>query len=181
MKTKIDAISEKIVLGFHIYSDVILGVFLTVFSAYMFMDSFSIKIMKEPVSPIDTARFFPRLVFGTLVIIGIAMAIMGWKKRFENKATAPSGEKLASSVLALQRGLIAVLSIALFMLLMEPIGFIPTAILYMAGSMFFMASKEAWKPKAYIIVSIIVAIACYFLFREFVYVRLPAGILGGVL
>ena len=181
MKTKIDAISEKIVRGFHIYSDVVLGVFLTVFSAYLFMEAGSIKIMKEPVSPIDTGRFFPRLVFGALVIVGIAMAIMGWKKVADNKTTAPTGEKLAASVLALERGVIAVVSIALFIVLMEPLGFIPVAILYMVGSMFFMASKEVWKPKAYVITAIIVAVACYFLFREFVYVRLPAGVLEGVL
>lgn len=181
MKKTIDAISEKIVLGFHIYSDIILGVFLTVFSAYMFMDANSIKIMKEPVSPIDTARFFPRLVFGALILIGIAMTILGVRKLAENKATAPSGEKLSASVMALQRGVIAVAAIALFIFVMEPLGFIPTAILYMVGSMFFMADKEVWKPKAYILTAVIVAVICFFFFREFVYVRLPAGILEGAL
>lgn len=181
MKKTINAISEKIVLGFHLYSDIILGVFLTVFSTYLFIDSYSIKIMKPPASPIDTARFFPRLVFGTLILVGIAMAIFGVKKLAGNKTTAPTGEQLAGSVLALQRGVIAVVSIALFILLMEPLGFIPAAILYMAGSMFFMGSKEVWKPKTYVIVAVVVAIACFFLFRKYVYVRLPAGILKGVL
>lgn len=181
MKKTIDTISEKIVLGFHIYSDIILGVFLTIISAYLFMDSYSIKIMKEPVSPIDTARFFPRLVFGGLVIIGIAMTVLGVMKLAETRATVPTGEKLEASKLALQRGVIAVACIAVFILLMEPLGFVPTAVIYMVGSMFFMGSKEVWKPKAYIITAVIIAVACYFLFREFVYVRLPAGILEGVL
>lgn len=181
MKAKVHVISEKIVLGFHIYSDVILGIFLTVFSTSMFLETYSIKIMKEPVSPVDTARFFPRLVFGALMIIGLAMAILGLRQIAANKASVPKGEKLAASVLALERGVIAVASIALFILLMEPMGFIPTAILYMAGSMFFMAAKEVWKPKAYIITAVMIAVACYFLFREFVYVQLPAGLLKGVL
>lgn len=180
MKKIIDSISEKIVLGFHIYSDIILGVFLTVFSGYMFFETWFIKIMKEPVSPVDTARFFPRLVFGGLVIIGIAMALLGLRKLPENKATAPTGEKLAESVLALKRGIIAVVCIAVFILLMEPLGFIPTAILYMIGSMFFMGAKEVWKPVTYVIVAVVVAVACYYLFKKFVYVQLPAGILKGV-
>lgn len=181
VKTKIDNICEKIVLGFHIYSDIFLGVFLMLFSVYMFMESFSIKIVKEPVSPLDTASFFPRLVFGVLFIIGVSMTVMGRSKLEANKSSVPTGEELSASVLALKRSVITFAFIFSFILLMVPLGFIPTAIIYMVTSMFFMASKEIWKPKAYIITAVIVALACYFLFREFLYVRLPAGILEGVL
>ena len=181
VKTKIDNICEKIVLGFHIYSDIFLGVFLMLFSVYMFMESFSIKIVKEPVSPLDTASFFPRLVFGVLFIIGVSMTGMGRSKLEANKSSVPTGEELSASVLALKRSVITFAFIFSFILLMVQLGFIPTAIIYMVTSMFFMASKEIWKPKAYIITAVIVALACYFLFREFLYVRLPAGILEGVL
>ena len=180
MKKIIDNISEKIVVGFHLYSDIILGVFLTLFSAYMFYETWFIQIKKLAVSPVDTARFFPRLVFGGLVIIGIAMTVLGFRKLPENKETVPTGEKLAASVLGLQRGVVAVVCIGIFILLMESLGFIIAAVIYMVGSMFFMGSKEVWKPVLYVAVAVVVAIACYYLFKKFVYVQLPAGILKGV-
>ena len=77
--------------------------------------------------------------------------------------------------------MVALVLIGLFVALMEPIGFIPTAIAYMIVSMFYMSVKENWKPVAYLLTAVILALACYFLFRQFVYVRLPAGILKGVL
>ena len=109
------------------------------------------------------------------------MTVMGRSKLEANKSSVPTGEELSASVLALKRSVITFAFIFSFILLMVPLGFIPTAIIYMVTSMFFMASKEIWKPKAYIITAVIVALACYFLFREFLYVRLPAGILEGVL
>ena len=39
--------------------------------------SFSIPLMKEPVSAVDTAKFFPQLVFGTLMPLGILLIIRG--------------------------------------------------------------------------------------------------------
>ena len=64
---------------------------------------------------------------------------------------------------------------------MQPIGYIPMAILYMLFNMFYMCERAAWKPVTFVIVSVLVAVISYWLFRQFIYVRLPAGILKGVL
>ena len=64
---------------------------------------------------------------------------------------------------------------------MEPLGFIPAAILYMLFNMFYMCEKAAWKPWLFVIVAVLVAVGAYFIFRQFIYVKLPAGILKGVL
>ena len=64
---------------------------------------------------------------------------------------------------------------------MAPLGFIPTAILYMVFSMLFMSTKDGWKPVIYVVTAVVVAIACFFLFGKFVYVELPTGLLEGVL
>ena len=75
----------------------------------------------------------------------------------------------------------ALLAIVIFIAGMEPIGYIPMAILYMMFNMFYMCEKAAWKPVLFLIVSVAVALLSYFLFRQFVYVRLPAEVLKGVL
>lgn len=80
MKQKIDRLAGAIVLGFHIYCDVILGAVLAVVGAAGFYHSFFIRIMREPVAAVDTARFFPQLVFGALIPVGIVMALLGIRK-----------------------------------------------------------------------------------------------------
>ena len=181
MKEVFDRPVAAIVRFFHVFCDVILGVGLLAGTSYMLYFAGTIKIMKEPVSVIDTARFFPRLVFGAMIPVALVILVEGIRKIGKNRETIPEGEKLAASVMAFERGFIALVMIGAFVGLMEPLGFIPTAILYMVSSMFFMSVKEGWKPAAYVITAVIVAAGCYFLFRRFVFVQLPAGILKGVL
>ncbi len=181
MKQKVDKVIAGIIRGFHIYNDTILGAILFCLSLVLFIRSFSIKIMKTPVSPVDTARFFPQLVFGVLMPLGIALIIRGLMRAKNLKDSAPSGEKLEAGITAFKRSIVALLAIAIFILLMEPVGFIPMAILYMLFNMFYMCERAAWKPVVFVIVSVVVAVGVYFLFRQFVYVRLPLGILKGVL
>ena len=109
---------------------------------------------------VDTARFFPQLVFGALIPVGIVMALLGIRKIKVNRGSAPTGQVLDNSVQALERGIIILLSIAVFIALMAPLGFIPTAILYMVFSMLFMSTKDGWKPVIYVVTAVVVAIAC---------------------
>ena len=178
---KIDNVIAGIIRGFHIYNDTILGAILFVGSLILFIQSFSISIMKSPVSSLDTARFFPQLVFGALMPIGILLIIRGFIRAKDLKASAPEGEKLEAGVTAFKRSVVALAAIAIFLVLMEPLGFIPAAILYMLFNMFYMCEREAWKPWLFVIVSVGVAIVAYFVFRQFIYVKLPTGILKGVL
>lgn len=181
MKEKLDSLIGKGIQGFHIYNDTILGLILLVMSVALFINSFSIKIMKEPISAVDTPRFFPQLVFGALIPIGIILIIRGLLRAKDLRSTVPTGEKLDAQVLAFKRSIVALLAIFVFILGMEPIGYIPMAILYMMFNMCYMCERAAWKPVLFLVVSVAVAVVTYFLFRQFVYVRLPAGILKGVL
>ena len=178
---KVDKVIAGLIRGFHIYNDTILGAILFLGSLALFIMSFSIKIMKTPVSSVDTARFFPQLVFGALIPLGILLIIRGLIRAKGLKETAPEGEKLEKGVVAFKRSVVALVAIAVFLLLMEPLGFIPAAILYMLFNMFYMCEREAWKPWLFVIVAVVIAVGAYFVFRQFIYVRLPAGILKGVL
>ena len=181
MKQKLDEVIAGMIRGFHIYNDTILGAILFLGSLALFILSFSIKIMKNPVSSVDTARFFPQLIFGALMPLGLVLIVRGLLQAKLQKKTAPEGEKLEAGVTAFKRSIVALLAITVFIALMEPVGYIPMAILYMLFNMFYMCERKAWKPVLFVIVAVVVALASYFLFRQFVYVRLPAGILKGVL
>ena len=178
---KIDKLIGGIIRAFHTYNDTILGAFLFIASLILFLQSFSISLMKEPVSPVDTAKFFPQLVFGTLMPLGILLVIRGLIRAKGLKATAPEGEKLEKGIVAFKRSIVALLAIAIFIAGIEPIGFIPMAIIYMLFNMFYMSEKAGWKPVTYVIVAVAVAIGAYFIFRKFIYVKLPTGLLKGVL
>ena len=180
MKT-IDKVIGGIIRAFHTFNDTILGAILFCGSLILFIQSFSIQLMREPVSVVDTPRFFPQLVFGVLMPLGILLIIRGIIRSKELKKTAPEGEKLQAGITAFKRSVVALLAIAVFLALMEPLGFIPAAILYMIFNMFYMCEKEAWKPVLFVVVAVVVAVGAYFIFRQFIYVKLPTGILKGVL
>ena len=181
MQQKLDRVIAAMIRGFHTYNDTILGAILFVASLILFIQSFSIPLMKDPVSTVDTAKFFPQLVFGVLMPLGILLIIRGLIRAKSLKDSAPTGEKLEAGIVAFKRSIVALVAIAVFLLLMEPLGFIPAAILYMLFNMFYMCEKAAWKPWLFVIVSVAVAVGAYFIFRQFIYVKLPAGILKGVL
>ena len=178
---KIDKVIAGIIRAFHIYNDTILGAILFCGSLILFIQSFSISLMREPVSVVDTPRFFPQLVFGVLMPLGILLIIRGFIRAKGLKETAPEGEKLEKGVVAFKRSIVALVAIAVFLLLMEPLGFIPAAILYMLFNMFYMCERAAWRPWLFVIVAVVVAVGAYFIFRQFIYVKLPTGILKGVL
>lgn len=181
MKQKVDKALGGMIRGFHIYNDTVLGVLLLCLAVVMFIMSFSIKIMKTPVSSVDTARFFPQLVFGALIPFAIILIVRGLLRAKSRRESAPEGEKLETAITAFKRSVVALFAIFVFILLLEPVGFIPMAILYMLFNMFYMCERAAWKPVLFVIVAVVVAVAVYFLFRQFVYVKLPGGILKGVL
>ena len=178
---KIDKVIGGIIRAFHTYNDTILGAILFIGSLILFIQSFSISLMRDPVSTVDTPRFSPQLVFGVLMPLGILLIIRGLIRAKDLRASAPEGEKLEKGIVAFKRSIVALAAIAIFLLLMEPLGFIPAAILYMLFNMFYMCEKAAWKPVTFVIVAIVVAVGAYFIFRQFIYVKLPTGILKGVL
>lgn len=177
----VDSLIEKIIRGYYVATDVIAGVFFAVLSVVMFVNTFSIRQTKEPVSPVDTPSFFPQLVFGMLFICSVAMAVQGLGKMKANRAKAPEGEQLEKFVGYFKRGVAALVMIGVFIGLISPLGFIPAAILYMIGSMFFMGARESWKPVAYVLTAVLTAFLLFFLFKKYIYVTLPMGILKGVL
>ena len=181
MKQKVDKVIAGIIRGVHTYNDTVLGAGLLILSVSMFIMSFSIKIMKAPVSDVDTARFFPQMVFGALIPLSIILIVRGILRAKTLRESAPEGEVLDARITAFKRAIVALVAIAVFILLLEPVGFIPMAILYMLFNMFYMCEKAAWKPVLFVIVAVVIAVAVYFLFKKFVYVTLPGGILKGVL
>lgn len=114
MKQKIDRLAGAIVLGFHIYCDVILGAVLAVVGAAGFYHSFFIRIMREPVAAVGYGEVLSTVGIWRADSCGDCHGFAGNSKNKVNRGSAPTGQVLDNSVQALERGIIILLSIAVF-------------------------------------------------------------------
>ncbi len=181
MTKKIDALISSIIRGFYTYNDIILGFVVAVISTGLYINASHLKITAQSITPMDSAQFVPKLTFGILIFLGIIILLQGVKKIKENKKALPEGEQLIAAIIGFKRATIALISIALFIILMTRISFIIAAILYLVFNMYFMVERKGWKHKTYFITAVIVSISLYYLFNRFIYVKLPLGFLKGVI
>lgn len=166
---------------FEKYKNVGLGVFLIVVSIIMYIQTYEF-VSEDSINNVDSAAFAPRLVYGGLLIFGIMFLIKGFfetkKVSIEDILNKISPKKVSGN----QRAVIMLGVIALYIILISLIGFIPAAIIYMIISFNLLMTKESRNMKVFAIVSVIVSIVVYYSFKNFIYVRLPIGeIFNGLL
>lgn len=79
------------------------------------------------------------------------------------------------------RVLLTILVFAGFVLLMQPLGFILSAVIYLFLQILILAPEDQRKAKhivMYAVISVVVSIAVYYIFRYGLSVMLPTGILS---
>lgn len=160
------------------YSDVISGTVLLLFSAVFFYATTKIHVFAslEGLS----SKFFPRIVIGVLVLLGAIIFLRGLHeaKNFVEPAGEQQGGKRISvgSLCAME----TILAIFIYVLLLEPVGFLLSTVFYLVAQMVILAPPAQTK-KNYITFAVIALIASsgiYFLFSMAFHLLLPAGILG---
>ena len=179
---KIDTLLCRWLRFFRVYYNVIFDLAIIALSVVFLFITQTILISSLSVSVYDSSRFMPYVVFVLIIFFAIFDLVKAIRELPENR----DSEKLADeAILAgceqMKRAVAALGLLALTIALMNRLGFIISAILYMFCNMMFMTKKENRKPLQYIIISVLVAVAVYFAFKKFIYVYLPAGILKGVL
>ena len=65
-----------------------------------------------------------------------------------------------------------------YVLLMKPVGFIITSAVYLFLQMLILCPKEKRNSILFAVISVVCAVAIYYIFRNGLNVMLPAGILG---
>ncbi len=63
--------------------------------------------------------------------------------------------------------------LALYILLMEKVGFLITTVLYLFGQMMILAAPEHRRPLMFLFISLLCAITIYYTFTEVFYLMLP--------
>ena len=151
--------------------DVVILLVIMLASAYMFAASGSFA---------DETKLFPRIV-STAVFVCRAAKLALTARAFlppKDSAAASGDEVPAKKALLNRRQLILLAASVLYVALLNPIGFLPCTIAILLALPYTLGYRR-WKvliPFAFLI-----SIAFYAIFRYGFYIKLPAGVLSGLL
>lgn len=155
------------------YGDIISGVFFLLFSAIIFIASYSIKTVSISNVGVSSA-FMPRCISVIFALVSITIICSGVKKLRETKdAFAEKGQKSNTWAVVCTLGLIA-----LYIAFLNILGFIITTSIYLFLQFTLLSDKTSRKPLVFGLVAIIASVAIYYVFVSGFQLMLPAGILG---
>lgn len=146
-------------------SNKIAGTILLIFFGWAF---------KMAISFPPRAMYFPVFVTGTGIFLSILLIADGFlkkkKEEGEQEALSSQGQKMAVIMLA---------SMVLYVIGMQVIGFCVSTLVFLIGSMFINYPGKADKKTAVkiIVVSVVITVLIYLVFKMLLYVPLPKGFL----
>lgn len=117
--------------------------------------------------------FFPNILATLLIVFSAVLIINALLGRSKGEV-APF--KLSDK--GVQRGLITLVSAILFCVALDPLGFIPTAIIFLAFMMAVMGNR---KPVQLVVVPPLVTLTIWLIFEKILNLSMPAGILTDIL
>ncbi len=154
------------------YGDFILGLVGALIAAGIFGMSVQIGRMEGQTIGAD---FLPKIVSIILLICSLFMAIHGWKQSkayVEKTAEYPSNGK---GVLTM------VVVMLIYAYVLKSIGFIPATIVFVFIAISLMTKKTETSYPKIALISIISVVAIYLIFTQLFGIRLPQGILRGII
>lgn len=170
----------KTICFLHTYQNAVIGALTIAFAAFMLAAAGKIAVIKSSVTAIDNAAFLPRIVFGTLIVIGLLFIVMGVREAPAKRKTVPAGEELETMSHGVLRSIGALLMLAVYIICFSRLGFVISSIVFLFALMTYMTKKEDRKYVLFGIISVALTLIVYFCFKKFLYIYLPNGILGGV-
>ena len=117
--------------------------------------------------------FFPNILAGFLILFSATLIINALRGKSKGEV-AP----LKLSDKGVQRGLITLIATIVFCVALDPLGFIPTAIVFLVFMMLIMGNR---KPLQITIAPPLVTLAIWLVFEKVLNLSMPAGILADIL
>lgn len=155
--------------------DLFSALFLIVLSVVLYTSTFSFKQISASKIGSD---FLPQVVAIVLFILSFILfvsALNKWNKERKKRAevTGEQKEKLDYTLVLISLGLIAV-----YLFLIPTLGFLLSTIVYLFIQIYLISTPEKRSPIKFAIVSIVVSVSVYWVFKNVFFLMLPAGILG---
>ena len=152
--------------------DLITGIIATIFSIFYLSQTYSIKIFGGA-DAIADARTIPKIWGISLLVLSIMLIIRSLYKMYNNR-------KVIDKIKNKREVVYTFLLLIFYAILMEPLGFVLSSILYVFFQIWVLTPIDKRDSKMKFIsggLSIVFSIGLYYLFTEYFMVLLPAGIL----
>jgi putative tricarboxylic transport membrane protein len=117
--------------------------------------------------------FFPSLLAAGLLVFSMALLV----KAFQGKAKGTL-ETRNWSDLGVRRGLITLAAAILFVALMEPLGFIPTSIVFLTFMMWVLGKRQ---PLLIGLIPALITAVVWLVFEKLLHLSMPPGVLDSLL
>jgi hypothetical protein len=155
-------------------SNFIISVLLFALGLFVYVSSYDIAVLAVvDRSGIINSRFFPRLCAILLIIFSAIMALEdyleGRKRGKESKGNVPSNNGIIYPL-----GGVSLLCI-FYLIMYYPLGHIISTVIFMTIFLYFMSCRSYY---ILLILPVLLSVSIYLLFRTFLGVPLPEGILG---
>ncbi|MGI6699642.1 MAG: tripartite tricarboxylate transporter TctB family protein [Christensenellales bacterium] len=167
-------------MTFRKYKDLILGSVMLVISGLYLYFAQQIKTRPKIIPSYSNARIFPTILGILLLAMSILLIIQGIRKA---KSFDASKEDTGDQV-SKEDYLVVVLTlgvILLYVLLMVPLGFNLSTMLYLFVQFMILAPKGKRKPIQFAVIAIAFSLVCFFVFRVGLSQMLPRGIIESLL
>jgi len=160
-----------------IYGDVIFGSVFFLFGLLFFISSCEIK--ETVFATKYGATIAPKLISGSMIVISIVMNFNEIiKLRAMSSDDKSENEKVYTGYKGLIQVAISVLTMVIFLLLFDTIGFIIMTSILLIVQMVILSQYNFKKIPFFAVISIIFAITFYYIFANLLYLKLPTGILS---
>ena len=117
--------------------------------------------------------FFPSILAGGLIVFSAALVFKAVRSQFKGRVEARSW-----SDVGLIRGLITGAAAIAFVAVMEPLGFVPTSIVFLTFMMWVMGKRT---PLLMALVPSLVTVAIWLVFEKLLHLSMPPGVLDGLI
>lgn len=159
------------------FGDVVVGVFFMILGIVLIVAAMALP--KSKVMDIGP-DFMPTVIGGLMFVLAAVLAVQGFLGLKDKKDIDPASLPKCDY----KRVGLSVLLVLIYVFTMQPVGFIPTSLVFLLLMMLVLAPDDKRKPKDIIlllVIDVIFTFAVYFLFRNAFMIILPPGILRGIL
>jgi putative tricarboxylic transport membrane protein len=154
------------------YGDFILGLIGVLIATGIFGMSVQIGRMEGQTIGAD---FLPKIVSIILLICSLFTAINGWK---QSRSYVEKTAEYSSN----GKGILTMIVVMLiYAYVLKPIGFIPATIVFVFIAISLMTKKTETSYPKIALISVISVVAIYLIFTQLFGIRLPQGILRGII
>ncbi|GAB6903258.1 tripartite tricarboxylate transporter TctB family protein [Kineosporia succinea] len=155
-------------------TEIVPAALLALTGVYMIVDGHGLRT--PPTEGAIGPRFFPYVVGGALIVVGLWLAVAVWRG---DRAEAEAGEDVDTEARTSWRTLGALAGIMLlYVLILDPVGYLLSTIGLFAGTAYTLGARD---PRSLTVVSLLAPFVTFLLFTRVLGVYLPNGILQAVI